>query len=137
MYLLMLVLEIFDEMTTVREGYFNWLQIVSTGSYEAIFSETSSMVKIVNETYQDVLKCLSCGGKLIVEEATAFQFLANEEIVCKRCETLQEFPLFWLTSQVHLREIDASGIKPQNFSETRDDESTNGNTGAPISGPSI
>ena len=83
-----------------------------------LFTETSSMATAVNEIYADVLNCISCGNKLIIEKDTAFQFLAEEEIPCGSCGTFQQFPLFWLTSQVKLREIDASGIKPHDFSDT-------------------
>jgi hypothetical protein len=115
MYLLSLVLQIFAGMTTIRDSYFWWLRLVTLGSFEALFGESSSIAGSIGELFADVLKCITCGEQIVISKSNAPGFLAAEVVGCDSCGTVQGFPFFWLTTQLKVQDIATKDIKLRPF----------------------
>lgn len=99
MYLLFLEIEIIGKMAAVPEFYMLWLTTATVGSFESLFSERTDVVDRLNKVWAEILECTLCGASLRVTREGALLFFSTDQIQCQSCQTVQQFPLFWLMSK--------------------------------------
>ena len=99
LYLLLLEIETIGRMSDLPEFYLKWISIAIVGSFEAIFTEGSTMIDHVNTAWAEIFRCVSCGTPLQVTRGNAFEYFATETLPCLKCETIQQFPLYWIMSK--------------------------------------
>ena len=50
--------------------------------------------------------CVVCEKKMTATKETAPRLFMAEEIVCSECQSIQQFPLWWLLTQIDVRKPD-------------------------------
>lgn len=101
LYLFMLEAFLFGKMAIMSDQYVNWAKMAMTGTFLATFGlEVTPVVAVLNETFRDVLQCVACGERITVSSGDLVTLFLAETIVCDKCGTTQQFPLFWLVTRV-------------------------------------
>ena len=109
MYLFFLQLKTYGRMTLISESYVRWVQTAMLGTFEAVFDITNGELIItewVNQLLEPFLSCVVCEKKMTVTKATAPRLFMAEEIFCSECQSVQQFPLWWLLTQAERRKPD-------------------------------
>lgn len=105
LYLFFLQLKMYGRMTLISESYISWAQTAMLGTFEAVFDITSDLVITdwANQIFAPFLNCVVCEKKMTVTKETAPRLFMAEEIVCPWCQSVQQFPLWWLLTQTGIR----------------------------------
>ena len=108
------VLECVANILKMNEHTVSYLILTTIGCYQAMFGDgrKQSILKFLNKHLSSFLKCTHCGSSLKIDRVNASKMFLQEQIPCKSCGLMSEFPLYWIVSVTNMKIVRDSSTIP-------------------------
>lgn len=98
-----ILFECFNRIHAINERTVSYSILTTMGCYEALFldGKKQPLTHMLKKQLFEFLKCIHCDANLKINKKNAPMFYLNEQIECKNCGLVSEFPLYWILARAN------------------------------------
>lgn len=96
--------ECFSKIHPLNNKTIDHLILTTMGCYASLFSDgrKQSITRLFQKNFKDFLQCIHCKSDIKIKKKYAPLFYIQEQLYCENCNSITEFPLYWLMAKTGL-----------------------------------